>query len=90
MVQQIHPNVTAPGGPHVDQAGPMMGIPPGAATAGPAGPMANAHAFSHLNPAQAHLFQQPQFARKPFFLAFLSNYFPLSFFFFFLFFNSCL
>lgn len=66
IVQQMHPAVSGPGGPHVSQAGPMMGIPPGAAATGPGGPIANAHALSHLSPAQAHLFQQqqPQFARK--------------------------
>lgn len=63
MVQQMHPGVSAPGGPHVSQAGPMLGMPPGAGTTGPGGPMANAHALSHLGPAQAHLFQQPQFAQ---------------------------
>lgn len=63
MVQQMHPGVSAPGGPQVSQAGPMMGgMPPGAGTSGPGGPMPNAHALSHLNPAQAqHMFQQQGF-----------------------------
>lgn len=65
MVQQVHPGVSAPGGPQVSQAGPMMGgMPPGAGTTGPAGPVPSAHALSHLGPAQAHLFQQPQFAQN--------------------------
>lgn len=75
MVQQIHPGVSAAAGPQVSQPGPMMaGMPPGAGTTGPGGPVPNAHALSHLNPAQAqHLFQQQQFAqncefpRSPFF-----------------------
>jgi hypothetical protein len=48
----------------VSQAGPMMGgMPPGAGTAGPGGPMPNAHAMSHLNPAQVqHMFQQQAFS----------------------------
>lgn len=62
MVQQMHPGVSGPGGPQVSQAGPMMGgMPPGAGTSGPGGPMPNAHALSHLNPAQAHMFQQQGF-----------------------------
>ncbi|EAW14140.1 LIM domain-binding protein [Aspergillus clavatus NRRL 1] len=61
MVQGVHPGVSAPG-PQVTQGGPMMaGMPPGAGTTGP-GPV-QAHALSHLGPAQAHLFQQPQFAQ---------------------------
>lgn len=62
MVQQIHPGVSAAAGPQVSQPGPMMaGMPPGAGTTGPGGPVPNAHALSHLNPAQAqHLFQQQQ------------------------------
>lgn len=65
MVQQIHPGASAPGGPQASQAGPMMGgMPPGASTAGPGGPMPNAHALSHLNPAQAHLFQQQGFPQN--------------------------
>ncbi|ODM16062.1 hypothetical protein SI65_08496 [Aspergillus cristatus] len=65
MVQQVHPGVSAPGGPQVSQAGPMMGaMPPGAGTAGPGGPVPNAHALSHLGPTQAHLFQQHQFPQN--------------------------
>lgn len=65
MVQQMHPGVSAPGGPQVSQAGPMMGgMPPGAGTAGPGGPMPNAHALSHLNPTQAHMFQQQAFQQN--------------------------
>lgn len=60
MMQQMHPGVSAPGGPQVSQAGAMMGMPPGAVTTGPGGPVPNAHALSHLGP-QAHLFQQQQF-----------------------------
>ncbi|KAE8319287.1 LIM-domain binding protein-domain-containing protein [Aspergillus transmontanensis] len=64
MVQQVHPGVSAPGGPQVTQGGPMMGgMPPGAGTTAPGGPV-QAHALSHLNPAQAHLFQQPHFAQQ--------------------------
>ena len=50
----------------MSQAGPMMGgMPPGAGTAGPGGPMPNAHAMSHLNPAQAqHMFQQQAFSQN--------------------------
>ncbi|KAE8353488.1 LIM-domain binding protein-domain-containing protein [Aspergillus coremiiformis] len=63
MVQQVHPGVSAPGGPQVTQGGPMMGgMPPGAGTTAP-GPV-QAHALSHLGPAQAHLFQQPHFAQN--------------------------
>lgn len=59
MVQHMHPGVSAAGGPQVSQPGPMMaGMPPGATT-GPGGPVPNAHALQHLNPAaQAHLLQQ--------------------------------
>lgn len=65
MVQQMHPGVSQPGGPQVSQAGPMMGgMPPGAGTAGPGGPVPNAHALSHLNPANAHMFQQPGFPQN--------------------------
>jgi len=66
MVQQMHPAVSAPGGPQVSQAGAMMGgMPPGAGTAGPGGPMPNAHAMSHLNPAQAqYIFQQQAFSQN--------------------------
>lgn len=65
MVQQVHPGVSGPGAPQVTQAGPMMGgMPPGAATTGPGGPVPNAHALSHLGPTQAHIFQQPQFAQN--------------------------
>jgi len=50
----------------VSQAGAMMGgMPPGAGTAGPGGPMPNAHAMSHLNPAQAqYIFQQQAFSQN--------------------------
>jgi hypothetical protein len=49
---QMHPGVSGPNGP-VSQAGPMMaGMQPGV------GP--NAHALSHLQPQQAHMFQQQQ------------------------------
>lgn len=72
MVQQVHPGVSAPGGPQVTQGGPMMGgMPPGAGTTAPGGPV-QAHALSHLNPAQAHLFQQPHFAQQ-------CKFFPLFF-----------
>ncbi|RAK85870.1 hypothetical protein BO79DRAFT_41398 [Aspergillus costaricaensis CBS 115574] len=64
MVQQMHPGVSAPGGPQVSQGGPVMGgMPPGAGTTGP-GSAAQAHALSHLGPAQAHMFQQPHFAQQ--------------------------
>jgi hypothetical protein len=63
MVQQIHPGVSA-AGPQVSQPGMMAGMPPGSGTTGPGGPVPNAHALSHLNPAQAHLFQQQQFAQN--------------------------
>ncbi|PYI35309.1 hypothetical protein BP00DRAFT_442833 [Aspergillus indologenus CBS 114.80] len=64
MVQAVHPGVSAPGGPQVSQGGPMMaGMPPGAGTTGPGGPV-QAHALSHLGPAQAHMFQQPHFAQQ--------------------------
>lgn len=42
----------------------MGGMPPGAGTAGPGGPMPNAHALSHLNPTQAHMFQQQAFQQN--------------------------
>ena len=62
MMQQMHPGVS---GPQVNQGGAMMGgMPPGAGTTRPGGPVPNAHALSHLNPAQAHLFQQPQFTQN--------------------------
>lgn len=65
MIPQVHSGVSAPGGPQVTQAGSMMGgMPPGPGTTGPAGPVPNAHALSHFGPAQAHLFQQPQFAQN--------------------------
>ncbi|KAJ5226032.1 Transcriptional activator ptaB [Penicillium chermesinum] len=66
MVQGMHPGVSAPGGPQVSQAGPMMGgMPPGAAgSVGPGGPMPSSHALSHLNPAQAHVFQQGGFPQN--------------------------
>lgn len=68
MVQQMHPGVSAPGGPQVSQPGPMMGgMPPGAGTVGPGGPGGpgpNAHALSHLNPAQAHMLQNNQFQQN--------------------------
>ncbi len=44
-------HVSGPNGP-VSQPGPMMGMQPGM------GP--NAHALSHLQPQQAHMFQQQQ------------------------------
>jgi hypothetical protein len=49
-----HMGVSAPGG-QVNAAAMMGGVPPGAG-----GP--NAHALQHLNPSQAQLFQQQQFA----------------------------
>lgn len=65
IVPQVHPGVSGPGGPQMTQAGPMMGgMPPGAATTGPGGPVPNAHALSHLGPTQAQIFQQPQFAQN--------------------------
>ncbi|CRG88911.1 Adhesion defective protein 1 [Talaromyces islandicus] len=60
MVQQMHPGVSA-AGPQVSQPGPMMGGMPPGATTGPGGPVANAHALQHLNPAQAHILQQQQY-----------------------------
>lgn len=51
MPHQIHMGVSAAGG-QVNPAALMGGMPPGA------GP--NAHAMQHLNPQQAHLFQQQQ------------------------------
>jgi hypothetical protein len=62
MVQQMHPGVSAPGGPQVSQTGPMMGGMQPGGTAGPGVP--NAHALSHLNPAQAHMLQGPQFQQN--------------------------
>lgn len=50
---QMHPGVSGPNGPHVSQAGPMMGMQPGM------GPGPSAHALSHLTP-QAHMYQQQQ------------------------------
>jgi len=44
----MHQGVSGPGGP-VSQAGPMMGMQPGAP---------NAHALSHLQPQQTQMFQQ--------------------------------
>lgn len=64
MVQPVHPGVSAPGVPQVSQAGAMMaGMPPVVGTTGPGGPIPNAHALSHLNPAQQQqiLHQQQQF-----------------------------
>lgn len=46
----MHQGVSGPGGP-ATQAGPMMGMQAGAP---------NAHALSHLQPQQAHMFQQQQ------------------------------
>lgn len=46
----MHQGVSGPGGP-VTQSGPMMGMQAGAP---------NAHALSHLQPQQAHMFQQQQ------------------------------
>lgn len=61
----MHPGVSGPGGPQVSQAGPMMGAMPPGANGGQGGPgMPNAHALSHLNPAQAHLFQQQGFPQN--------------------------
>jgi hypothetical protein len=51
MPPGMHPGVSGPNGP-VSQAGPMMGMQPGM------GP--NAHALSHLQPQQAHMFAQQQ------------------------------
>lgn len=45
----------------------MGGMPPGAGTVGPGGPGGpgpNAHALSHLNPAQAHMLQNNQFQQN--------------------------
>lgn len=66
MVQGMHPGVSAPGGPQISQAGPMMGgMPPGAGgNVGPGGPMPSSHALSHLNPAQAQVFQQQGFPQN--------------------------
>lgn len=78
MVQQVHPGVSAPGGPQVSQGGPVMGgMPPGAGTTGP-GSAVQAHALSHLGPAQAHMFQQPHFAQQCMFLRVFSQGDPLS------------
>lgn len=70
MVQQMHPGVSA-AGPQVSQPGPMMGGMPPGATTGPGGPVANAHALQHLNPAQAHILQQQQYgmSKLPFFFS---------------------
>lgn len=51
MPPGMHPGVSGPNGA-VSQAGPMMGMQPGM------GP--NAHALSHLQPQQAHMFAQQQ------------------------------
>lgn len=64
MMQQMHPGVSAPGGPQVTQAGPMMGGMPPGGNGAHGGPMPNAHALSHLNPAQAHVFQQQGFPQN--------------------------
>jgi hypothetical protein len=63
LVQQMHPGVSAPAGPQASQ-GPMIGMPPGAGTTGPVGPVPNAHALSHLGPAPGHpIFQQQPFSQ---------------------------
>lgn len=59
MVQPGHPGVSAPGVPQVSQA-MMAGMQPVVGTTGPGGPVPNAHALSHLNPAQHHMLQQQQ------------------------------
>ncbi|KAL1954453.1 hypothetical protein VTO42DRAFT_1177 [Malbranchea cinnamomea] len=66
MVQQMHPGVSGPGVPQVSQAGAMVsGMQPVVGTTGPGGPVPNAHAMSHLNPAQQHhLMQQQQLAHN--------------------------
>ena len=62
MVQPVHPGVSAPGVPQVSQAGAMMpGMPPVVGTTGPGGHIPNAHALSHLNPAQQQILHQQQF-----------------------------
>ena len=65
MPQQIHPMVSAPGGPPATQGGPVMTTLPagagGSGVGGPIGPGPSAHALSHLNPGQAQqIFQQQQ------------------------------
>ena len=62
MMHSMHPGVS---GPQV--TGPMVtGMPPGAGTVAPGGPVQNAHAMAHLNPGQQPMFQQghPQMNRK--------------------------
>jgi hypothetical protein len=78
MVQQMHPGVSA-AGPQVSQPGPMMGGMPPGATTGPGGPVANAHALQHLNPAQAHILQQQQYgmSKLPFFPVFILPLHPV-------------
>lgn len=63
--QQMHPMVSAPGGPQVTQGGSVMaGMPAGAVGPAAGGPVVqgpSAHALSHLNPGQAQqLYQQHQ------------------------------
>ncbi|PGH12829.1 hypothetical protein AJ79_04053 [Helicocarpus griseus UAMH5409] len=57
MVQQMHPGVSAPGGPQVTQGGQVVGGMPPGTTGGP-GP--SAHALSHLGPGHAHQMFAPQ------------------------------
>jgi hypothetical protein len=65
MVQQLHPGVSAPGGPQATQAGPMMvGMPPVVGTTGPGAPGPSAHALSHLGPHQIFQQQQQQLAQN--------------------------
>lgn len=72
LVQQMHPGVSGPAGPQASQ-GPMIGMPPGAGTTGPAGPVPNAHALSHLGPAPHPIFQQQQFSTNCECIDFLSS-----------------
>lgn len=63
--QQMHPMVSAPGGPQATQGGPVMAAMPAGTVVpagGPVGPP-SAHALSHLNPGQAQLFQHQQMAQ---------------------------
>ena len=55
MMQGMHPGVS---GPQVTQGPMVTGMPPGAGTPAPGGPMQNAHAMAHLGVGQQQMFQQ--------------------------------